>query len=118
MSMTAPVSRTASTPAVQPLRRRRRYASWRPTSALLAVVIAFVLGQAAALAVQLIAGSSPEKKIDGSTAVSLILFDVVMIAVVIAFARRGADRLTAATLGIRRTAFGPALGWILAIYFG
>jgi len=113
--MTAPASRTVPTPAVQP--RRRRYASWRPTSALLAVVIAFIVGQAAALAVQLIAGSSPEK-IDGATAVSLILFDVVMLTVIIAFARRGADRLTAATLGIRRTAFGPALGWILAIYFG
>lgn len=41
-----------------------------------------------------------------------------MLAVVITFARRGAERLTAATLGIRRTKFGPALGWILAIYFG
>jgi membrane protease YdiL (CAAX protease family) len=114
--MTAPASRTAPTPAVQP-RRRRRYASWRPRSALVAVVIAFAVGQAAASAVQLIAGSSPEK-IDGATAVSLILFDVAMLAVIIAFARRGADRLTAATLGIRRTALGPALGWILAIYFG
>jgi uncharacterized protein len=115
--MTAPASRTAPTPAVQPRPRRRRYASWRPKSALVAVAIAFAVGQAAALAVQLIAGSSPEK-IDGATAVSLILFDVVMLAVVIAFARRGADKLTPATLGIRRTAFGPALGWILAIYFG
>jgi len=80
-------------------------------------VLALVLGQAAAFAVELIAGGNDDK-IDGVTAVSLILADVVMIAVVIAFARRGAERLTAATLGIRRTAFGPALGWILAIYFG
>jgi membrane protease YdiL (CAAX protease family) len=68
-------------------------------------------------AFQLAAGGE-DGKIDGVTAISLILADVVMIAIVIAFARRGADRLTAATLGIRRTAFGPALGWILAIYFG
>jgi uncharacterized protein len=114
MSMTAPASRTAPIPAVQP---RRRYASWGPTAALVAVVIALVVGQGAALAVQLLAGGSDDT-IDGVTAISLILADVVMIAVVIAFARRGAERLTAATLGIRRTAFGPALGWILAIYFG
>jgi CAAX protease family protein len=115
MAMTAPASRTAPIPAVQP--RRRRYATWRPRSALAAVVIAFVAGQAIAFAVQRLAGGSDDK-IDGVTAISLILFDVVMVAVIIAFARRGADRLTAATLGIRRTAFGPALGWILAIYFG
>jgi membrane protease YdiL (CAAX protease family) len=36
----------------------------------------------------------------------------------VAFARRGADKLSAATLGIRRTRFGPALGWTLAVYFG
>jgi CAAX protease family protein len=113
--MTAPASRTVSTPAVQP--RRRRYATWRPTAALVAVVVALVVGQAAALAIQLVAGSSDDK-IDGVTAASLIVADLVIIVVVIAFARRGAERLTAATLGIRRTAFGPALGWILAIYFG
>ena len=113
--MTAPVSRTASIPAVQP--RRRRYANWRPRSALLAVVIALVVSQAVVFAFQLVAGGE-DGKIDGVTAISLVLADVVMIAIVIAFARRGAERLTAATLGIRRTAFGPALGWILAIYFG
>jgi membrane protease YdiL (CAAX protease family) len=113
--MTAPASRTVSTPAAQP--RRRRYASWRPASALVAVAIAFAVGQGVALAVQLLAGGSAEK-IDGATAISLLVFDAVMIAVVIAFARRGAEKLTPATLGIRRTAFGPALGWIVAIYFG
>ena len=113
--MTAPASRTASIPAVQP--RRRRYASWRPTSALVAVVVALVAGQAIAFGVERLAGGRDDR-IDGVTAISLILADVVMLAVVIAFARRGTERLTAATLGIRRTAFGPALGWILAIYFG
>src|SRR4051812_39194221 len=113
--MTAPASRTAPIPVVQP--RRRGYASWRPTSALAVVVVALVAGQAIAFAVELLAGGADDK-IDGVTAISLILADVVMIAVVIAFARRSTERLTAATLGIRRTAFGPALGWILAIYFG
>src|SRR3954467_6016020 len=113
--MTAPASRTAPIPAVQP--RRRRYASWRPTSALAVVVVALVAGQAIAFAVELLAGGADDK-IDGVTAISLVVADLVIIAVVLAFARRGAERLTAATLGIRRTAFGPALGWILAIYFG
>jgi hypothetical protein len=49
---------------------------------------------------------------------ALILADLVIIGVVVAFARRGAEKLGAATLGIRRTAFGPALGWMLVIYFG
>jgi CAAX protease family protein len=113
--MTAPVNRTAPIAAVQP--RRRRYASWRPSAALAAVVLALIGGQAVAFAVELVAGGGDDK-IDGVTAVSLIVADLVMIAVVIWFARRGAERLTPATLGIRRTAFGPALGWILAIYFG
>src|SRR3954467_304032 len=115
MFMTAPVSRTVPSPAVRS--RRRRYASWRPAPALVAVVVALIAGQAIAFGVQLLAGDSHDR-IDGVTAVSLVLADLVVIAVVIAFARRGAERLTAATLGIRRTAFGPALGWILAIYFG
>jgi hypothetical protein len=67
-------------PAAQPGRRRRRYASWRPRSALVAVVLALVLGQAVAFAVELIAGGNDDK-IDGVTAVSLILADVVIIAV-------------------------------------
>jgi uncharacterized protein len=114
--MTAPASRTASIPA-SPTRPRRRYAAWRPRAALLAVVIAFVVSQAVVFTFQLLAGGEDDR-IDGVTAVSLILADAVMIAVVVAFARRGAEKLTAATLGIRRTRFGPALGWMVAIYFG
>src|SRR3954471_12288552 len=104
--MTRPASRTPSFPAVQP--RRRRYASWRPTAALVAVVVALIAGQAIAFGVKLLAGDSHDT-VDGVTAVSLLLAGVVMIAVVMGFPRRGAERLTAATLGIRRTAFGPAL---------
>jgi membrane protease YdiL (CAAX protease family) len=114
--MTAPASRTASiaTPSGRP---RRRYANWRPRAALTAVVIAFVVSQAVVFAFRLLAGGENDR-IDGVTAISLVLADAVMIAVVIAFARRGAERLTGATLGIRRTRFGPALGWMLAVYFG
>ena len=112
--MTAPVSRTASIAAPP---HRRRYATWRPKAALVAVVIAFVLSQAVVFAIQVVAGSD-DGKLGGVTAISLVLADAVMIAVVVAFARRGAERLSAATLGIRRTRFGPALGWMLAVYFG
>jgi membrane protease YdiL (CAAX protease family) len=107
------MSAQAPTAAASP----RRYARWRPRAALIAIVIGFILSQAVALAVTVVAGSH-KGRIDGSTAVALVLADAVLIAVVVAFARRGAERLTPATLGIRRTAFGPALGWMLAIYFG
>lgn len=110
---TAPMSARAPSAAVSP----RRYARWRPRAALVAIVVGFVLSQAVALAVTVVAGPH-NGRVDGSTAVALVLADVVLIAVVVAFARRGAERLAPATLGIRRTAFGPALGWMLAIYFG
>jgi membrane protease YdiL (CAAX protease family) len=38
--------------------------------------------------------------------------------VVLFVARRGAERFGPATLGIRRTRLGPAIGWTLTIYFG
>src|ERR671934_108205 len=50
--MTAPASRTASIAA-----RPRRYASWRPRAALVAIVVAFVISQAVVLAFQLAAGA-------------------------------------------------------------
>src|SRR4051794_16522362 len=114
--MTAPASRTAPI-AAPPHRTRRRYASWRPKAALVAVVIALVVSQAVVLVFQLVAGGEGGT-VDGVTAISLVLADAVMIGIVLVFARRGAERLSAATLGIRRTRFGPALGWMLAIYFG
>ena len=40
-----------------------------------------------------------------------------LLGVVLAVARRGADKLGAATLGIRRTAFWPAVGWMVLTYF-
>lgn len=80
----------------------------------MAIVIGFALSQALVVAFQLAAGGDDEH-IDGITATSLVLADVVLIGVVLAFARRGAEHLTAATLGIRRTRFGPALGWILVV---
>jgi membrane protease YdiL (CAAX protease family) len=55
---------------------------------------------------------------DAIGALALVVADLVILAVVVLFARRGAERLTRATLGVRRTRFWPAVGWMLAIYFG
>ena len=46
-----------------------------------------------------------------------MIADLVLLGVVLAVARRGADKLGAATLGIRRTAFWPAVGWMVLTYF-
>ena len=98
-----------------PTRPRRHYARWRPPTAIAAVVIGLVAGQAGALAIVLtVGGGGTSNAFDG---LALLVADAVLLAVIIAFARRGA-RLAASTLGIRRTRFWPALGWASAIFFG
>ena len=75
-----------------------------------------MVSQAAAGAILLAAGG--EHAPDAVGAVALVVADLILLAVVVVFARRGAERLTPATLGVRRTRFWPAVGWMLAIYFG
>ena len=96
--------------------RPRRIARWRAPEALGGVVLGLVLGQAAAFAVVLAAGGrgAPEE-VDGLAAVAGAL---VLLVVVWLVAHRGANPLTPATMGVRRTAFWPALGWALAIAAG
>ena len=91
-------------------------ARWRAPEALGGVVAGLVAGQAAAFAVVLAAGGrrAPEA-VDGLAAVAGA---VVLFLIVWAVAHRGANPLTAATMGVRRTAFWPALGWALAIMVG
>src|SRR5688572_16319151 len=101
-------------PATPP-RRRKRFARWRPSVALGAVVAALVGSQIVALAIILAAGG--EDAPDWISAAGIVIADLVLLGVVLAVARRGADNLGAATLGIRRTAFWPALGWTLLTYF-
>lgn len=98
---------------MRPAPPRRRFARWRPTGAIGAIALAFVASQLAAGAVLLAAGGR-----DALIALALVLSDLVILAIVVLFARRGAERLTPATLGVRRTRFWPAFGWTLAIYFG
>jgi uncharacterized protein len=93
----------------------QRYARWRPPTAVAAVVLGLVAGQAVALALVLTAGGDDDANVvDG---LALLVADAVLLAVIVAFARRGA-RLAPATLGIRRTRFWPAFGWASAIFLG
>jgi CAAX protease family protein len=80
--------------------------------ALAAVVLGLLAGQAVALALMLGFGGDEPGIVDG---IGLIAADVVLIAVIVLFARRGA-KLSAGTLGIRRTRFWPAVGWSCAFF--
>jgi membrane protease YdiL (CAAX protease family) len=91
-------------------------ARWRPSAAVAAIAIALVVSQLAAGGLIIAAGGDHAP--DAIGALGLVVGDLVILAVVVLFARRGAERLTPATLGVRRTRFWPAVGWMLAIYFG
>src|SRR4051812_44868722 len=118
--MTAQAAPTASTPlpeapptdapvadAAVPERRRKRFARWRPRTALAVVILALIGSQLVALALVLAAGGSDG--LDWVAASGLVVADIFLVGVVVAFARRGAEKLGAATFGIRRTAFWPAV---------
>ena len=90
-------------------------ARWRPRTAVGALVLGLALSQAFALAVVLLHGGRGTDEVDGA---AVLVSELPLLIVTILFARRGAQRLTPATLGIRRTPFGAALGWALAFYVG
>jgi membrane protease YdiL (CAAX protease family) len=71
-----------------------------------------VAGQAVSLGLSRGLGGDEPGIVDG---IGLIAADVVLIAIIVLFARRGA-RLSAGTLGIRRTRFWPAVGWACAFF--
>jgi membrane protease YdiL (CAAX protease family) len=113
--MSVDATRAASSRATE--QPGQRVARWRAPGALATVIAAIVVGQGVAVGVQLLAGSGPaSRSVVGSVAV--VLAYLATLGVVVSVARRGADRLAPATLGIRRTRLGPALGWAAAIYFG
>jgi CAAX protease family protein len=99
-----------------PRRRAAAPARWRPPVAVAAVLVGLVAGQAAAVAVILAAGGRDAS--DEATALGLVLADVIVLAIILAFAARGAERLTAATLGVRRARFWPAVGWAVLFWIG
>jgi uncharacterized protein len=93
----------------------KRFARWRPRTALAVVIVGLVFSQLLALGLAFAAGG--DRDLDWVTACGLLLADGVLLGIVVLFARRGAERLGAATFGIRRTAFWPAVGWMLLAYF-
>src|SRR4051794_17762758 len=111
--MTAGALPTTQPAAKQP--RPPRFARWRPGVALSAVAGALIASQLIALAVVLAAGGDDAP--DWLSAIAIVLADLILLGVVLAVARRGADKLGPATLGIRRTKFWPALGWMCVTYF-
>jgi hypothetical protein len=123
MSTTAEPARTAAAPepARPPVAESPRakpalpVARWRPRTAIGALVLGLVVSQAIALGVVLAHGARGTDEIDGA---AVLVSEVPLLIITILFARRGAQRLTPATLGIRRTPFGAALGWALAFYVG
>jgi membrane protease YdiL (CAAX protease family) len=103
----------AVTPAVG---RRRRIARWRPSRAVLGVFVALLVSQAVAFGAELATGAHDDEA--WTLALSVVVADVVLLGLIAVFAARGAERVSPATLGIRRTRFWPAVGWGLAIYVG
>ena len=94
--------------------RRRAFATWNPKTALGVALLSLVVGQLVAAGTLLAASGRDLTWIDGA---GLMLADLATLAVILVFARRGADHLGPATFGLRRTDFAPALGWGLVAYF-
>jgi uncharacterized protein len=103
----------AETVVPEPAPAARRPARWRPPVAVAVVLGGLVVGQLFALAILLVAGDS-----DPVMAAAFVVADLLLVGIIVASAGRGADRLTPATLGVRRTRFWRAVGWALAIWVG
>lgn len=114
---TLPTGPASPTPAGAPTARgrRRAFATWKPATALGVAVLSLIAGQLVAAATLLLASGRDLTWIDGA---GLVLADIATLAVILVFARRGADHLGPATFGLRKTDFAPALGWGLVAYFG
>src|SRR3954452_19108091 len=87
----------------------REAARWGSRAAIATVVLGLVVSEAIGIGIALAGGGG------AMVAASLVVADLILLAIVVAVASRGAERLGPATFGIRRTAFGPALGWGLAL---
>src|SRR5262245_20817277 len=98
MVMALPAASIDSPTGVAP---GKRFARWRPRTALAVVIVGLVVSQLVALALALAVGD--ERRLDWVTACGLLVADAVLLGIVLLFARRGAERLGAATFGIRRT---------------
>jgi membrane protease YdiL (CAAX protease family) len=93
--------------------RRRSVARWSPTGAVAITFLALVTGWLVVLATFLIVGDRDVGWIDGA---ALVLADAATLAVIVFFARRGAEKLGPETFGLRRTDATAAFGWALLAY--
>jgi membrane protease YdiL (CAAX protease family) len=105
-----------STIAASGARARRPIARWGSRFAIAAVLGALVVGQLVALGLTLAAGGEDPPL--WTIGAGFLVADGITLAVVVLAARRGTERLGAATLGLRRTAFWPGLGWAATAYAG
>jgi membrane protease YdiL (CAAX protease family) len=112
LSPSAQASTWRISSAVDSRRTRSAPAHWRPVTALTAVLIGLIAGQG--IAVSLVETSGHTRAV---LALGLVVSDLILLAAVVAFAARGAERLGAATFGIRRTRWGAAIGWGLTLLF-
>ncbi|MDA0185476.1 CPBP family intramembrane metalloprotease [Solirubrobacter phytolaccae] len=94
---------------------RRRFARWNPGLALGVVVAALIGTQLIALALLLAVGGDDAP--DWTQGAMIVVADLILLGVIVAVANRGADKLGAATLGIRRSPFWPSVGWMVMTYF-
>jgi membrane protease YdiL (CAAX protease family) len=92
----------------------RPVARWRPGPSVAVTLVALLLGQGIALLAM--SGFGGRDGVSTTSAIGLLLADLAFLAVVLLYARRGAQRVTGATLGLRRTRFWPAVGWAVAAY--
>jgi uncharacterized protein len=113
MTMVTPTAQRVGSPPVPSTRaaRSRRTAQWKPGTATASVILGLVVSQAVGVGIAAALGKG------AAIALGLVIADLLLLAVVLAVATRGAERLGPATLGIRRTALGPAFGWGAALLF-
>jgi membrane protease YdiL (CAAX protease family) len=115
MTVRATVPSTPAAPPATPAPRRRSFARWSPGGAVGITVLALVAGWIVAGGATLLASSDHASWIDGA---ALFAADLATLALVIVFARRGADKLGPATFGLQRTDVTSAFGWGFLAYIG
>jgi CAAX protease family protein len=93
-----------------------RPARWRPRTAIAVVVLAVVVIQVVWAAMMLAAGGDDAS--NEAIALTSVLADLMVLAIILTFAARGAGRVTPATLGVRRSRFWRSFGWAVAIWVG
>jgi membrane protease YdiL (CAAX protease family) len=94
----------------------RGFARWGAIQAVLVVLVGFVVSQVAGYALTVALGET-----DTAIGVGIVFADLLVLALVVVVARRGASQMSGRTLGLRRTPFWTGFGWagaVLIVSFG